>query len=206
VHWVKAAAVIVADLHLGKPDAFCAAGIPVPAAATDTTLGRLDALVQQCAAERLIILGDLLHARSGRSADLEARVRRWRDRRERLEITVVRGNHDLAAGDPPASWRMRCVDEPQRDGPFVLCHRPEASGAGGRLAGHVHPAVSVGFGGRRPCFHVDGSCLVLPAFGAFTGSHRVRATGSDRVFAVDGREVIEVTALIAARRRPLSAR
>ena len=45
---------------------------------------------------------------------------------------------------------------------------------------------------RIPCFHADGNTLVLPAFGSFTGLHRVRPRDGDRVFVALTDEVREV--------------
>ena len=39
---------------------------------------------------------------------------------------------------------------------------------------------------RLPCFHFGAQVGVLPAFGAFTGSHRVQAAPGDRVYVVQG--------------------
>ena len=56
------------------------------------------------------------------------------------------------------------------------------------LAGHHHPCVSLGGRSfdhlRLPCFWFGDDVGVLPAFGAFTGMHPVRARASDRVFPV----------------------
>ena len=64
--WIDGGALVVADVHLGKADSFRAAGVPVPAGVTETTLARLDAALRRAAVlapvERVIVLGDLLHA------------------------------------------------------------------------------------------------------------------------------------------------
>jgi hypothetical protein len=43
-----------------------------------------------------------------------------------------------------------------------------------------------------PCFHFGPEIGVLPAFGGFTGSRRVRPRRGDRVFVVAGGEVLPV--------------
>ena len=46
----------------------------------------------------------------------------------------------------------------------------------GEIAGHLHPGARVirrGRSIRRPCFATDGKRLVMPAFGAFTGTLNV---------------------------------
>jgi metallophosphoesterase superfamily enzyme len=45
---------------------------------------------------------------------------------------------------------------------------------------------------RLPCFHFGAGVGVLPAFGAFTGMHAVRARTGDRVYVVAGDRVREL--------------
>ena len=199
--WPAARTAFVADVHLGKAETFRALGVPVPAGPTEATLRRLGALVDACGARRLVVLGDLLHARQALApATLDA-LRAWRRERRSLQCVLVRGNHDERAGGPPPDLDIEVVEPGRVLGPFVLCHEPgDAPGApaGHRLAGHVHPAVRLhGRGGdsaRLPCFHVDGDGTVLPAFGAFTGSGIVRGDGPRRLFAIAGERVFEVPA------------
>src|SRR3954452_24919812 len=65
----------VADVHLGKTAAFRAAGVPLPAGTTASNLERLGRLVARTGAERLIVLGDFLHAAAGRTPALDAAYR-----------------------------------------------------------------------------------------------------------------------------------
>ncbi|MBA3846900.1 MAG: hypothetical protein H0X45_09680 [Planctomycetes bacterium] len=55
LHWPRTATLIVADVHLGKAAAFRTAGRPVPEACTQADPVRLDALIVQTQARRLII-------------------------------------------------------------------------------------------------------------------------------------------------------
>jgi DNA ligase-associated metallophosphoesterase len=203
VHWPAADALVVADVHLGKPEAFRAAGIPVPAAVTGATLDRLGRALDRVRPGRLLVLGDLLHARAGRTPGLDAAFTAWRAAHRSLDILLVRGNHDVGAGDPPASWRIDCADEPCAESSLELCHHPDAAGARPCLAGHVHPAIVLGaadgFRARRPCFHLSSSCFLLPALGAFTGAHSIRPEAGDRVFVPDESDVLDVSALVARR-------
>jgi DNA ligase-associated metallophosphoesterase len=176
---------LVADAHIGKAVAFRRFGVPVPAGTTAAALARLSALVQATAAARVVFLGDLLHA--ARSRAPYAAVAAWRERHAGLELILVRGNHDRHAGDPPAAWRVACVDEPLPLGPFALAHHPEPQPGAYVLAGHVHPAAVVGRGRERlrlPCFHFGPAVGVLPAFGDFTGMHALPRGDGDRVWAI----------------------
>ncbi len=200
-------ALLVADIHLGKPAAFGAHGIPVPVATAAADLARLGAAIDSVSPQRLYILGDLLHAKTGRDAATFDAVRAWRCERGSLPITLVRGNHDDKAGDPPREWGIDCVDEPFALGSISLCHyppeRPDAACAGLRdiagvftIAGHVHPVIGMEgparMNERVPCFVAGAWGLVLPAFGSFTGGKRVKPAAGERYFAVGDGCVIEV--------------
>lgn len=197
VWWPGEQTLIIADPHLGKAAALRAARLPVPGGTTTADLERLSGLLDSTGAARLIVLGDLLHAREGRAARTLEAVSLWRERHRPLEVLLVRGNHDSRAGDPPAAWNIRCVDEPLPLGPLRLRHTPDADGAEGYwIAGHVHPAVVLRGPARQrerlPCFLFGAEGALLPAFGSFTGSAPVHPARGERVFvALDG-AVVEV--------------
>jgi DNA ligase-associated metallophosphoesterase len=195
--WPRAETLVVADLHWGKAATFRAAGIPVPVGATSDDLARLDAALFRTCARRLVVLGDLFHAKAGRIASQTlAELRRWRVLREELEIMLVRGNHDRHAGDPPDDLRINCVNAPAFVPPFVLRHEPAPSTEGYTLAGHLHPAIVLAGPAlqreRLPCFWFTPRGAVLPAFGSFTGFASVVPGPEDRIFVVTDQEVIGV--------------
>lgn len=192
--WPHEATLLVADVHLGKGAALRTAGMAVPAGSSVADLERLGALLRRLRARRLVVLGDLLHARPGRAAALAA-LGAWRQAHADVRMVLVRGNHDDHAGDPPAALGIETVDEPWSLGPWRACHAPPQAGAPPAapvLCGHVHPvAVLRGPGHERlrlPCFVLQPGALVLPAFGAFTGGWAVPA-GPDvaRAVLADGR-------------------
>lgn len=203
--WPAERTLFVADVHLGKAETFRELGVPVPVGPTAETLARLGALVDGWRAERLVVLGDLLHARVAQGEAVLAPLRGWRQARAALEVVLVRGNHDARAGDPPAALGVRVVDDGHLHGPFAWCHEPGSLAvpavasdavAPHRLAGHLHPAVRLqGRGGgslRLPCFAVEPHRTVLPAFGAFTGCATVRARPGLRLYPVAGDRVFEL--------------
>ena len=196
VWWPAGGTLFVADVHLGKAASYRALGQPVPAGTTQHNLARLEALVAAHAPQRLVVLGDFLHAASARTPSVLAALDAWRQRHARLDAVLVRGNHDDRAGDPPAHLGIAVVDEPWLLGPFACCHHPRTHPSHFVLAGHDHPVCRLQGPGRDalrlPCFASTPHGATLPAFGAFTGGHAVtpapglalHAIGGDRVWAV----------------------
>ncbi|MCS6840737.1 MAG: ligase-associated DNA damage response endonuclease PdeM [Roseiflexus sp.] len=195
--WVRAATLIIADPHIGKASAFRAASIAVPEGTTTADLDRLSRIIARCNAQKVIVLGDLLHARSGRTAATIAAFAAWRERYADLDLFLVRGNHDARAGDPPDVWGVACVDEPWHLPPFILRHYPAAHTSGYTLAGHLHPAVRLTSAGRQrvtlPCFWFGAQVGVLPAFSSFTGATVITPEPNDQVFVIADDEVVAVS-------------
>lgn len=181
---------LVADAHIGKAVSFRRLGVPVPGGTTTETLDRLSAAIEATGAHRVIFLGDLLHSARSRAAATWAVVAQWRALHPRQELTLVRGNHDSHAGDPPSEWGVECRDGPLHLGGLALAHHPDPVPGAYVLAGHVHPAAVVGGRAhdslRLPCFHFGAQVGVLPAFGAFTGMHVLPRGPGDRVYVVAG--------------------
>ena len=195
-YWPGRRTLLVADPHFGKAAAFRAGGIPVPGGTTAEILARLDRVVQRCAPQRIIFLGDFLHARNGRAPDTLDLVAGWQRRHADKELVLVRGNHDRAAGDPPAELNIRCCNAPMLEAPFALLHHPGEVSGYYSLAGHLHPGALLAGGGRHyerlPCFWFGRKGAVLPAFGEFTGLAIIEAEPTDRVFVAADGEVLEV--------------
>ena len=187
---------LVADAHFGKAVSFRKLGVPVPQGTTTETLDKLAQVIDACGARRVVFLGDFLHSARSHAAPTLAAIERWREQHREIELTLVRGNHDDRAGDPPAHLGIEVVDEPLPRGPFALCHPPNAVAGAYVLAGHWHPCISVSGRAferlRLPCFWFgdDSGAMprqavgVLPAFGSFTGMHRIEPRAGDRIFPI----------------------
>lgn len=187
---------LVADAHFGKAVSFRKLGVPVPSGTTTETLDTLDNAVRDTRADRIVFLGDFLHSRRSHAKGTLDTITGWRERNPRIGITLVRGNHDDRAGDPPAHLGIDVVDEPLALGPFALCHHPRPVAGAYVIAGHWHPCISVAGRAferlRLPCFWFgddsgelpQNAVGVLPAFGSFTGMHRIEPRAGDRIFPV----------------------
>lgn len=191
LYWPAAKALIVADLHFEKGSAFAARGIALPPYDTAATLQRLEALLAQYQPEKLISLGDAFHDDNWLARMAKADVARLADLAGRQETVWVTGNHDPT---PPKSLPgtaheiYRACD----DGALVMRHEPLDLDDGfepGELAGHLHPCAKLRQRGRslrRRCFIHNQSRVVLPAFGALTGSLNIRDNAFDGLF--EGRD------------------
>jgi DNA ligase-associated metallophosphoesterase len=203
---------LVADLHLGKAATFRRAGIPVPEGSAQGDLARLERLVAAHGPRRIVILGDLFHARSGATRRVFDEFAALRSRIAGTEVVLVLGNHDRSLGSLPAVLGIDAclpvLDEP----PFSFVHEPASAwaGDGGKattaslrgsftFAGHLHPTVTLRSpGGDRlseRCFAAEPSLVVLPAFGSFTGGHAVRPTDRSRLWIARDDAVVDVTRL-----------
>lgn len=181
-------ALFVADVHLGKAATFRSLGVPVPAGTTQENLDRLSAAICVFQPASLYFLGDLLHARAAQNPELLGKLLNWRMRHAGIEMTLIRGNHDSKAGDPPAEMNIEVVEEHFMLGGFALCHHPQTVPGAFALAGHEHPVVVLNGKGRSrarlPCFYLKAGQLILPSFGEFTGGFAVVPQAGERVFPV----------------------
>ncbi len=186
--------VLVADLHWGKAAAFRAAHVPVPAGTTSSDLIRLSAVLETTGARRLVVLGDLLHARSGRHHETMNVIAQWRARHAAVHMLLIRGNHDLQAGDPPSELDFVCTNLPWRAGPFVGVHEPAPHDTAYVLAGHLHPNVTLRGRGRTstrlPAFAFGPTVGLLPAFSSFTGGGMYEPQPTDDLFVIAENEVL----------------
>lgn len=188
---------LVADLHWGKAAAFRSAQLPIPVGTTADDLTRLTRALRLTATTRLVVLGDLAHARDGWHPATIAQLAEWREAHAALVIDLVRGNHDQQAGDPPVALRIACHDGPLAIGALTLCHEPSErapAGGGYQVGGHFHPSVTLTGAGRQrlrlPAFIIGRDRALLPAFTAFSGGGMYRPQTEDHPFVVAEGEVM----------------
>lgn len=195
VYWAAHSTLLVADIHFGKAAAFRAQGVPVPRGTSTQNLAALDDLIAANNVQQIIFLGDFLHARASHASATLDTLRKWRARHAALQLTLVRGNHDAHAGDPPADLDILVVDEPYELDGFSFCHHPHAHARGYVVAGHLHPVYRLTTAGdsvRMPCFVFGAAGGVLPSFGAFTGGFTITPQQGECVFVATEDSVFEV--------------
>jgi hypothetical protein len=203
--WETERCLIVSDLHLEKGSAYAALGQLLPPYDSALTLSRLAALAATLHPRTILSLGDSLHDRQAETRLSESAIQAVRALTHAHDFVWIEGNHDPL---PPAYLGGRAAHE-LRIGDLVFRHEP--SGAHGEISGHLHPIAKIkGRGGlvRRRCFVTDGTSLILPAFGAYTGGLNVLdpafqplfpegasifATGDARVYGIARQRLIPDT-------------
>jgi len=197
---------VLADLHFEKGSSFARRGNMLPPYDTKETLARIAALVARYAPARVISLGDSFHDPEG-PARLDAASRAHLTHLiDACEWIWIEGNHDASS---PSVLGGRVYSEIAIGG-LLFRHEPQAGRHTGEIAGHLHPCTSVSRRGRtlrRRCFLTDGTRMVMPSFGAYTGGLDMRdeafaplfadsflayALGTSRVYAVAARGGLQV--------------
>lgn len=195
VWWPARGTAVVADVHLGKDQVFRRSGIAIPGNVLDSELAALDALVTHTRCERLLVLGDWVHAAPFAGESWPGAVANWRARHDQLAIDLVLGNHDRGLAPWLDDWRIGAHIEPMEINDLQMLHAvdPEAPAAG--MSGHLHPVAWLRSGRERlrlPAFARRGDHLILPAFGRFTGGFdglekegwALYPVAGDRVFSI----------------------
>ena len=203
LYWPEVEALLVADLHLEKLSSYARSGQLLPPYDTGMTLDRLERDIATTGARRVFALGDSFHRDEGTATLADHDKKRLANLTGRLEWVWIAGNHDPA----PHGLGGTCCTQMAVSG-CTLRHEPSA-GTVGLIAGHLHPAARVAMNGkstRRPCFAWDRNLMILPAYGASTGSvHilspafsgrfdgaglKVMVLGRDRVYPVGAQRLV----------------
>ncbi len=197
IYWEQQKALIAADVHMGKVAHFRKAGIAVPRDMEQSDLATLSDLIFEYRPEKLIFLGDLFH--SDMNADWEW-FRLWRQQFPKLEIILIRGNHDIIHDRHYHDLNIALHDQ-LLIGPFLMLHHPLSDiqlqqTEAYAFCGHIHPGVALSGRGRQsitiPCFAFGNKQGVLPSFGRFTGRVAIKQQKIDRIFGVLQDKVIVI--------------
>ncbi|MBU1305634.1 MAG: ligase-associated DNA damage response endonuclease PdeM [Alphaproteobacteria bacterium] len=198
LYWRARETLLVADLHFEKMASFARRGQMLPPYDTAMTLTRLETDLRRSGATRLIALGDSFHRADSAALLTPADRMRLDAITEAVECIWLTGNHDPL----PSGLAGTSLVELTLDG-LTLTHEPRR-GVQGLVAGHLHPAAHIRIEGRstrRPCFVHDNRLMILPAYGASTGSINILSTPFDGLFHLPS---LEVTMLGAERTYPVS--
>ncbi len=191
IYWKEQAALLISDVHLGKVTHFRKFGAAVPHRAIEQNFESLDQILFHFRPGTVCFLGDLFH--SSMNSEWH-RFEAWVKKTE-ARFLLITGNHDIISPLKYEALGITLVPE-LLWGPFLLTHYPEEREGYFNLSGHIHPAVRLRGHGRQslrlPCFFKNKHQLILPAFGAFTGSHILEKSQEDEVYAIADAAVIKI--------------
>ncbi len=174
------------DLHLEKGSTRAHRGVLLPPYDTRATLDRLDAELERWRPDTLVLMGDSFHdPRAVARLAPEDALRLARLALGR-RLVWIEGNHDTRRGESALGGLPGEVAEEVGVEGLTLRHAPLPGLRPGEVAGHLHPAARVAAAGRavrRRAFLTDGSRLILPAFGTYTGGLNARDPAFDGLFA-----------------------
>lgn len=196
IFWEEENMLIIADVHLGKSGHFRKHGIAVPHVVNDQNLELLTELVNQWKPDTLLFLGDLFHSTFNYEWNA---FKAWRQDIPELEVLLTIGNHDILYKQEYELLNISVTDA-YTCGPFCLVHDIEEIEQTLEeqyiISGHIHPSVKIRGKGRQsvtaPCFYFGKSNAILPAFGHFTGTHRLKPAKGQTFYAVIEGELIKI--------------
>ena len=196
VFWEEQKALILSDLHVGKSGHFRKHGIGIPQNMQSEDMQRLSAEIQFYKPIKLIVVGDLFHSHSNKEHDL---FLKWRQGLPDLHIDLVLGNHDILQQEKYAEAGIQVHEGSYEIDPFIFTHDIcdlKEEDKSYCFSGHIHPGITMRGVGKQslrlPCFYFSEQYAVLPAFGKFTGTHPIKPTEHDAVFALAGNSIIQV--------------
>lgn len=124
---------LVADLHLDKPEAYRREGVAMPEGILEETLARLASVLARLDPAEVVVLGDLLHSRRGADPRTADRFAAWRSAHS-VPMRLVGGNHDRAAARHLGSWSIEdaghAIALEVDGGGLRLRHDPEGGDGG----------------------------------------------------------------------------
>lgn len=202
MYWEEEKTLIASDLHIGKTGHFRKSGIAMPQAVFKEDLQRLVASLQFFKPECLLVVGDMFHSVANKELNL---FKRWREDMPYLNVTLVKGNHDILKEAWYTDAGITVCDDGMLSKGICFTHDNSCSMKNMEsgtdkisytISGHIHPGVAVRGAGRQslslPCFYFGKTFAVLPAFSRFTGTALIKPNAGDTVFALVNNSVIRV--------------
>lgn len=195
VFWEDQKTLFLADIHIGKSTVFRKFGIAIPEGSTQDDLKNILLLIKELKPKKCVIVGDLIHAKSGLSTNVIEMFSKFL-REANCEIHLVLGNHDRSlATSLPKEWPLCVHKEGLLIEPFYFSHYPTISDKGFVWAGHLHPKIEVKSSHDRlvfRCFQIFPTLGILPAFGEFVGGTFVKKSTECQIYAIVDSQVLKI--------------
>ena len=160
--WPDQNLLVVSDLHFGKSERLARrGGTLLPPYENRATMDRLDRDIESTQARHILCLGDsfddLTAAEHLPEDDLLWLIRLMAGR----EWIWIAGNHDAGPVELGGTHRAETIIAGIGFRHIATSQKPE-------ISGHFHPKARLP-GRAAPCFLIDGSRVILPAYGTYTG-------------------------------------
>lgn len=195
VFWEEQNTLIIADIHIGKGTVFRKSGIPIPQGIMDDDLKKITDLVSRYKADHCIVVGDLIHAKSGLTEDVKLKFSDWL-KQIPCKMHLILGNHDYSLlHHLPPEWDLNVHKEGLLVEPFYFSHYPKPHNEFFVWSGHLHPKVEIKNTHDRivlRCFQIFPHLAILPAFGFFVGGTLIKKSKEAQIFAIADQTVIEL--------------
>jgi DNA ligase-associated metallophosphoesterase len=189
--WKEKSMLIISDVHLGKVSHFRKYGAAVPQKAIQKNFDLMTEAIADFNPNTICFLGDLFHSSMNKEWQL---FENW-VLQNPLKMILVEGNHDIISPLKYEKLEIQVVPEILSDG-FLLTHHPEEREGFFNFSGHIHPSVRLHGAGRQilrlPCFFKSSNQMIVPAFGEFTGTHTLKPSKKNEVFAIAENIVFKV--------------
>ena len=190
--WPAKKTIILSDLHWGKSAHFRKHGVPMPGGTQEDDALRLATVVRNYGVERMVIAGDFFHSKHNKEVD---DFGRWRDAHSSLHIDFILGNHDILPRQAYKKWNLELHEISLLLEPFLITHDDTLTSEYFIIHGHIHPGIKLHGLGRQaftlPAFCINKHCMILPAFGKFTGCKLVNAIDFEGVYVVGDDKVMK---------------
>jgi len=184
----------LADWHLGKAAHFRKAGIPMPQPDQDQEFSKVAKLIRTHQPEAVVLLGDVFH--SDMNNDWIA-FEKFICSQNTTNWVITMGNHDIIGKAHFESLGMLALDEYVIGNTLLCTHLPTPVQGMLNICGHVHPGCELFMNPRQyfrlPCFYYSENVLTLPAFGPLTGLYKVKPGKNNKVFAIFGETIRQVS-------------
>ncbi len=170
IYWQAQNALILSDLHSGKSAHFRKHGMAIPSYLHYSDLERLQFLIQHYQPKKIIIVGDLVHAATNKEV---IDFKRLTSTFSSTAFHLIKGNHDRISEKLIKDLGIASVTENLVIDTIQFVHEPNSNHNIPTISGHIHPGIQIPLlkNSRKnlPCFVVQSSQIILPAFSKFTG-------------------------------------
>ena len=183
---------ILSDIHLGKAAHFRKQGIAMPVQSHLKDIDTLHFLLNTWQPLSVLILGDLFHSSYNNEwLWFKSLLMQY----PHVQFILVEGNHDILKGDDysiPNLSKTKMITEDR----FLFSHHPLDFPDRLNICGHIHPGIQI-YGMAKqsiklPCFYLNKTHLILPAFGNLTGLYLLEKEEQSHYYLIANNSVVKL--------------